>query len=46
MLLTVIYSVAVCRCTVLDLCSMLRLSTNDDAVCVDAPIEINVLNYN
>ena len=25
---------------------MLRLSTDDDAVCVNAAVEINVLNYN
>jgi len=28
------------------LCSMLRPSTYDDAVCVNAAVEINVLDYN
>jgi len=29
-----------------DLCGMLRPSTYDDAVCVNAAVEINLLDYN
>ena len=30
----------------LDMCGMLRPSTYGDAVCVNAAVEINVLDYN
>ena len=39
---------ATCRTnrTKFDLCGMLRPSQYDDAVCVNAAVEINVLDYN
>jgi len=34
------------RWTELDLCGMLRLSQHSNAVCVNAALEINMLDYN